>query len=144
MCIGSHLLKQGGRSFCLLFSLFYNSGVPFLLRGFLNDPYTVIFLSFIFLFQAIIVEYMIRNVDVFFDKNLASAAIAYYPEQKTQQQQQQSQQQQGQNVSSAKTHVTATGMGKSGYLILHCIIYKVETFDTVISFQPRYAETHQI
>lgn len=30
--------------------------------------------------QAIIVEYMIRNVDVFFDKNLASAAIAYYPE----------------------------------------------------------------
>ena len=30
--------------------------------------------------QAIIVEYMIRNVDVFFDKDLASAAIAYYPE----------------------------------------------------------------
>ena len=32
--------------------------------------------------QAIIVEYMIRNVDVFFDKDLASAAIAYYPEMK--------------------------------------------------------------
>lgn len=30
--------------------------------------------------QAIIVEYMIRNVDVFFNSNLASAAIAYYPE----------------------------------------------------------------
>ena len=30
--------------------------------------------------QAIIVEYMIRNVDVFFNSNLASAAIAYYPD----------------------------------------------------------------
>ncbi|XP_047131527.1 dual specificity protein kinase splB isoform X2 [Hydra vulgaris] len=30
--------------------------------------------------QAIIVEYMIRNVKVFFDKNAASATIAYYPE----------------------------------------------------------------
>ena len=30
--------------------------------------------------QAIIVEYMIRNVDVFFDNNIASAAIAYFPE----------------------------------------------------------------
>eukprot|EP00111_Clytia_hemisphaerica_P001943 TCONS_00005478-protein len=39
--------------------------------------------------QAIIVEYMIRNVDVFFDKNLASAAIAYYPEMKEQQSPQQ-------------------------------------------------------
>ena len=37
--------------------------------------------------QTVIVEYMIRNVDVFFDKNLASAAIAYYPEIKEQTQQ---------------------------------------------------------
>ena len=30
--------------------------------------------------QAIIVEYLLKNVEIFFDKNLASAAIAFYPE----------------------------------------------------------------
>ena len=30
--------------------------------------------------QAIIVEYLLKNVGIFFDKNLASAAIAFYPE----------------------------------------------------------------
>ena len=30
--------------------------------------------------QAIIVEYLLKNVSIFFDKNLASAAIAFYPE----------------------------------------------------------------
>jgi len=30
--------------------------------------------------QAIIIEYLLKNVGIFFDKNLASAAIAFYPE----------------------------------------------------------------
>ncbi len=30
--------------------------------------------------QAIIIEYLLKNVAIFFDKNLASAAIAFYPE----------------------------------------------------------------
>ena len=30
--------------------------------------------------QAIIIEYLLKNVNIFFDKNLASAAIAFYPE----------------------------------------------------------------
>lgn len=30
--------------------------------------------------QAIIMEYLLKNVGIFFDKNLASAAVAFYPE----------------------------------------------------------------